>query len=124
MREDFMWRERVLYKILGKESKAVGMFSTRDPLGLDEKDSGTGTLEAGNTTDDEMSVRDTVEELSENELNVSDQSLVTHIRTPTHTFCVEEEEKNEKSNNKVSESASNKVSESADYLDKNINLSV
>merc|ERR1719153_1435853 len=116
MREDLMWRERVLDKILGREVKAVGMFSMRDPLGLDEKDSGTGTLEAGNTTDDEMSVRDIVEELSENELNVSDQSLVTHIRTPTHTFCVEEEEKNEKSNNKVSESADH------DHVDKNMNL--
>jgi len=124
MREDFMWRERVLDKILGKESKAVGMFSTRDPLGLDEKDSGTGTLEAGNTTDDEMSVRDTVEELSENELNVSDQSLVTHIRTPTHTFCMEDDDKNENSYNDKNENSSNKVSESADYLDKNINLSV
>jgi len=116
MREDFMWRERVLDKILGKEVKAVGMFSMRDPLGLDEKDSGTGTLEAGNATDDEMSIRDTVEELSENELNVSDQSLVTHIRTPTHTFCMEEDDINENSNNKVSEST--------DYREKNKNLSV
>merc|ERR1711970_1537722 len=105
-------------------SKAVGMFSTRDPLGSDEKDSGTGTLEAGNITDDEMSVRDTVEELSENELNVSDQSLVTHIRTPTHTFCMEDDDKNENSYNDKNENSSNKVSESADYLDKNINLSV
>jgi len=116
MREDLMWRERVLDKILGKEVKAVGMFSMRDPLGLDEKDSGTGTLEASNATDDEMSVRDTVEELSENELNVSDQSLVTHIRTPTHTFCMEEDDINGNSNNKVSEST--------DYRDKNTNLSV
>jgi len=116
MREDLMWRERVLDKILGTEVKAVGMLSMRDPLGLDEKDSGTGTLEAGNATDDEMSVRDTVEELSENELNVSDQSLVTHIRTPTHTFCMEEDDINENSNNKVSEST--------DYREKNKNLSV
>ena len=29
--------------------------------------------------------------MSENELNVSDQSLVTHVRTPTHTFCVDED---------------------------------
>jgi len=116
MREDLMWRERVLDKILGKEVKAVGMFSMRDPLGLDEKDSGTGTLEASNATDDEMSVRDTVEELSENELNVSDQSLVTHIRTPTHTFFMEEDDINGNSNNKVSEST--------DYRDKNTNLSV
>jgi len=91
-REDMMWRERVLDKLLGKESQIVRMFSTRDPLGLDEKDSGTGTLENGNTTDDALSVRDAFEDLLENELDVSQQSLVTHIRTPTHAFCLDEGE--------------------------------
>merc|ERR1712083_373037 len=95
MREDMMWRERMFDKILGKVPQVIGLPSASDPLGLDEKDSGTGTLEAGNITYDEGSVRDTLEELSENELNVSDQSLVTHIRTPTHTFCMDEDDINE-----------------------------
>merc|ERR1712098_79612 len=60
--------------------------------GLDEKDSGTGTLENGNTTDDAISVRDAFEDLLENELDVSQQSLVTHIRTPTHAFHLDEGE--------------------------------
>ena len=91
-REDMMWRERVLDKFLGKESQMVRMYSVRDPLGLDEKDSGTGTLENGNVTDDALSVRDAFEDLLENELDVSQQSIVTHIRTPTHAFCIDEGE--------------------------------
>merc|ERR1711909_229837 len=39
-----------------------------------------------------------------------------HIRTPTHTFCMEEDDINENSHSKVSEST--------DYRDKNTNLSV
>ena len=95
MREEMMWRERVLDKLLGKEPRIVGGFSTRDPLGLDERDSGTGTLESSIIADDGESVRDINEELYENELNVSDQSLVTHVRSPTHTFCIDEDEVNE-----------------------------
>jgi len=91
-REDMMWRERVLDQFLGKGSQMVRMFSSRDPLGLDDKDSGTGTLENGNITDDALSVRDAFEDLLENELDVSQQSLVTHIRTPTHAFCIDEGE--------------------------------
>jgi len=84
--------KRVLNKFLGKESQMVRMLSTSDPLGLDEKDSGTGTMENGNTTDDALSIRDAFEDLLENELDVSQQSLVTHIRTPTHAFCLDEGE--------------------------------
>ena len=102
MREDMMWRERMFDKILGKEPQLIGMRSARDPLGLDVKDSGTGTLEAGNISYDEGSVRDTIEELSENEFDVSDQSLVTHVRTPTHTFCMDEEDVDECADHKAS----------------------
>ena len=105
MREEMMWRERVLDKLLGKEPRTVGECSARDPLGLDEKDSGTGTLEPGIITDEEEADRDPNNELSENELNVSDQSLVTHVRTPTHTFCVDEDEVNDGLNIKLSDSA-------------------
>ena len=41
-REDMMWREKILDKMLGLGSQAEKLISTRDPLGLDEKDSGTG----------------------------------------------------------------------------------
>ena len=51
-REEMMWRENVLDKMMGREPHVVGMLSTRDPLGLDEKDSGTGTMEVGITTSD------------------------------------------------------------------------
>merc|ERR1712179_507161 len=44
--------------------------------------------------------------------------------TPTHTFCMEEDDKNENSYNDKNENSNSKVSESTDYLDKNINLSV
>merc|ERR1712002_1369922 len=111
-----MWRERVLDKLLGKDPRIVGGFSARDPLGLDEKDSGTGTLEPGVITDEEEAVRDPNNELSENELNVSDQSLVTHVRTPTHTFCVDEDE--------VNNGLDIKLSESAGLMDENINIDV
>jgi len=104
-REDMMWREKVLDKFLGKEFRMARMFSTRDPLGLDEKDSGTGTLENGNITDDALSVRDAFEDLSENDLDVSQQSLVTHIRTPTHAFCFDE---GEDQNVSVDENSNNK----------------
>ena len=91
-REDFMWREKVLDKILGNGALAGGWVSTRDPLGLDERDSGTGSLEVGNSTSNTVAGSDATEELTENELNVSQQSLVTHIQTPTHTFCMDEVE--------------------------------
>jgi len=93
-REDLMWKEKVLDRMLGLGSglKSERLISTRDPLGLDEMDSGTGTMNVGNSTNDEVSTRDTTEELLENELNISSQSMVTHIRTPTHTFCIGEGE--------------------------------
>lgn len=93
-REDLMWKEKVLDRMLGVGSglHSEGLISTRDPLGLDEMDSGTGTMDVGNSTIDEASTRDTIEDLLENDLNVSSQSMVTHIRTPTHTFCIEEGE--------------------------------
>ena len=86
-REDMMWREKILDKMLGLGSQAEKLISTRDPLGLDERDSGTGSLTSCTVTGS-----DATEEVVENELNVSQQSLVTHIRTPTHTFCMDEEE--------------------------------
>jgi len=91
-REDMMWREKILDKMLGLGAQAEQLISTRDPLGLDERDSGTGSLEVGNLTSRTVTGSDATEEFVENELNVSQQSLVTHIRTPTHTFCMDEEE--------------------------------
>jgi len=92
-REEMMWREKVLDKILGGGTQTGGLVSTRDPLGLDDWDSGIGGSEVGqHSTHCTVAVSDATEELTENELNVSQQSLVTHIQTPTHTFCMNEAE--------------------------------
>jgi len=92
-REDMMWREKVLDKILGGGTLTGGSVSTRDPLGLDDWDSGIGGSEVGqHSTHGTVAGSDATEELTENELNVSQQSLLTHIQTPTHTFCINEAE--------------------------------
>jgi len=92
-REEMMWREKVLDKILGGGTQAGGLVSTRDPLGLDDWDSGIGGSEIGqHSTQGTVAGSDATEELTENELNVSQQSLLTHIQTPTHTFCMNEAE--------------------------------
>ena len=92
-REEMMWREKVLDKILVGGTQIGGLVSTRDPLGLDDWDSGIGGSEVGqHSTHCTVAGSDATDELTENELNVSQQSLLTHIQTPTHTFGMNEAE--------------------------------
>eukprot|EP00092_Neocalanus_flemingeri_P016592 GFUD01017952.1.p1 GENE.GFUD01017952.1~~GFUD01017952.1.p1 ORF type:complete len:777 (-),score=171.72 GFUD01017952.1:113-2443(-) len=90
-RDEMIWREKVMDKLLGGEMRTEGLISTRDPLGLEEWDSGVGISEFGQySTGGTVAGSEATEELTENELNVSQQSLVTHIQTPTHAFGMDE----------------------------------
>jgi len=86
-REEFLWKEQMTQSIRGSEKTLV--HSSRSCSGLfEEEDSGNGSWESMS----EMSIQMCVlpNDLVENELNVSQQSMVTHIRSPTHNFIVDE----------------------------------
>ena len=91
-REELMWKDRVGERISSGGTQSGNLVTSRDPLGLDEMDSGTGSFVGQLSTSDRVGGCDVMEELAENELNVSQQSLLTHIQMPTHTFCMNEAE--------------------------------
>merc|ERR1712228_266800 len=88
-REEFLWKEQMMRSIRGSEKNPVR--SSRSCSGqFEEEDSGTGSWESMS----EMSIQMCVipNDLVENELNVSQQSMVPHIRSPTHNFIVDEDD--------------------------------
>ena len=88
-REEILWKEQIMRSIRGSEKTLVHS-SQNCASQFEEEDSGTGSWDSMSEMPIQMCV--VPNDLEENELNVSQQSMVTHIRSPTHNFVVDEDD--------------------------------